>query len=141
MLYVLREEEANKNMEDVMNWRLPDKEELNLMYENLHKKGIGGFTNTFYWSSSEHSAVTAWIQGFYYGHQYYSNKGNKDGGLWVRAVRAFQSDKNYKIGDITETGIIFHVNENIYKECKFKDELEHHTWYESMESFEERGNS
>jgi hypothetical protein len=33
-------------------WRLPTIAELNELYVNLHKKGIGGFSNTTYWSDS-----------------------------------------------------------------------------------------
>ena len=34
------------------DWFLPNSAELNLMMTNLHKKGMGGFTNRAYWSSS-----------------------------------------------------------------------------------------
>jgi hypothetical protein len=34
------------------NWGLPDSGELGLMYENLHLKGMGGFVNEYYWSST-----------------------------------------------------------------------------------------
>ena len=51
-------------------WRLPDKEELNLMYKNLRVKGVGGFDNDYYWSSSEYSSNFAWYQYFGSGYQY-----------------------------------------------------------------------
>jgi len=35
------------------NWRLPNMQELNLMYMNLKQKNIGGFFNETYWSSNE----------------------------------------------------------------------------------------
>lgn len=69
------------------DWFLPSKEELNLMYENLHKKGIGGFADGYYWSSSESSNYNAWLQNFSSGYQY-SNK-SKHLNSRVRAVRAF----------------------------------------------------
>ena len=65
-------------------WRLPTKEELNLMY--LHKNGIGGFVEGFYWSSTEGSTGYAWRQDFNYGYQFSNNKSFTDN--YVRAVRS-----------------------------------------------------
>ena len=65
------------------DWRLPTKEELNLMYEN--RDAIGGFSSSLYWSSSEYSAISAWNQNFYNGFQNYNNKINF---ILVRCVRA-----------------------------------------------------
>jgi hypothetical protein len=64
-------------------WRLPTKDELNLIYEN--KNVVGGFANIYYWSSTEIVGNDAWDQNFNDGGQYYSNKGNPN---YVRAVRA-----------------------------------------------------
>lgn len=33
-------------------WRLPEKEELKVIFEHLHKVGKGNFKNTWYWESS-----------------------------------------------------------------------------------------
>jgi hypothetical protein len=65
------------------NWHLPDIGELDLMYQNLHKKGLGEFSNDNYWSSSVTPYV--YVQNFSNGNQsLYSS------GLFrVRAVRAF----------------------------------------------------
>lgn len=68
------------------DWFLPSKDELNLMYVNLKKTGIGGFASAYYWSSSEYSSNYAWGQYFGSGDQNNANKGNA---LYVRAVRAF----------------------------------------------------
>jgi hypothetical protein len=65
-------------------WRLPYKDELNLLYQN--KVAIGGFANKFYWSSTENVDNLAWIQYFYSGAQDYVNKYAT---LYVRAIRAF----------------------------------------------------
>ena len=65
-------------------WRLPTKEELNAMYEQLHEKGVGGFVYYYYWSSSEYSTSYAWVQLFGSGFQLYSSKYL---GRCVRAVR------------------------------------------------------
>jgi hypothetical protein len=68
------------------DWYLPSKDELDMMYVNLHMQGFGGFATNFYWSSTEYGNSAAWNQGFYDGLQYANAKGN---GTYVRAVRAF----------------------------------------------------
>ncbi len=68
-------------------WRLPTIEELELMYEKLHKKGIGNFHNDCYWSSSENDAGYACIQRFSRGELDYDY--GKGVACYVRAVRAF----------------------------------------------------
>ena len=68
------------------NWVLPDKEQLNLMYENLKQKWLGGFSDKWYWSSSQGSNGNAWWQNFGDGRQYGDGKSST---LSVRAVRAF----------------------------------------------------
>jgi hypothetical protein len=70
----------------VSGWRLPTKDELNLMYTNLHKQSRGGFASAWYWSSSEGSSSIAWVQDFSDGSQ---GGGSKVGNYHVRAVRAF----------------------------------------------------
>jgi hypothetical protein len=70
------------------DWFLPSKEELDLMYDYLHKKGVGGFADVSYWSSSEDdNYYNAWLQGFGHGGQGNFNKNYSLGR--VRAVRAF----------------------------------------------------
>ena len=52
-------------------WRLPTKEELTILYEN--KDSIGGFADTWYWSSTETDGIySAWIQYFDDGIQFNS---------------------------------------------------------------------
>lgn len=63
-------------------WRLPTKDELNLMY--LYKDRIGGFANNNYWSSKDYQTTFAWFQFFYDGFQDVSVKSNLN---FVRAVR------------------------------------------------------
>ena len=73
------------------DWFLPSRDELNLMYLNLHKANLGGFANgIFWWSSSEDEryANIAWRQSFHNGSQ--SNYDvERDWDYRVRAVRAF----------------------------------------------------
>ncbi len=70
------------------SWFLPSKDELNLMYVNLHKAGKGGFAGDYYWSSSETSgnALKAWIQYFGNGNQYDLDRYIE---YRVRPIRAF----------------------------------------------------
>ncbi|GAB6391076.1 MAG: DUF1566 domain-containing protein [Treponematales bacterium] len=78
------------------DWFLPSKDELNRMYTYLKKKGLGGFSDNWYWSSSESSETHAWNQSFSDGFQGTSNKYygyhlkyNNYADCSVRAVRAF----------------------------------------------------
>jgi hypothetical protein len=83
------------NINGFSDWFLPSKDELNLVYEELHKRSIGGFgqgtnevswMNWFYWSSSQGYTDNAWYQCFASGYQgsNYKNYRNR-----VRAVRCF----------------------------------------------------
>ena len=65
-------------------WRLPTKDELNVMYKN--KNRIGGFADNYYWSSTEYEGNFAWIQNFDDGLQ---TSAGKNYAVYVRAIRAF----------------------------------------------------
>ena len=45
------------NINGFTDWRLPDRDELSFMYLNLKQKGLGGFGNDTYWSSTEERAL------------------------------------------------------------------------------------
>lgn len=64
-------------------WRLPTKNELNMLYKN--RKEIGGFAYNYYWSSTEVDNLDAWFQDFDDGVQYFNYKFTT---FYVRAVRA-----------------------------------------------------
>lgn len=66
------------------DWFLPSKDELNALY--LSKALVGGFTEDFYWTSTEHGEGSAWEQVFNTGAQYNANKNSL---IRVRAVRSF----------------------------------------------------
>jgi hypothetical protein len=69
------------------DWFLPSINELDLIYKNLKEKGLGGFGDDGYWSSSQGSAsYEAWRQIFFGGRQMIDNKRY---GNYVRAVRDF----------------------------------------------------
>ncbi len=83
------------------DWYLPSKEELNLMWKNLHRFGcpnvapdnsdcptaLGGFAAVFYWSSTEFDGSGAWGQYFFNGLQ--TTSLGKNFLERVRAIRAF----------------------------------------------------
>lgn len=71
-------------LEGYSDWYLPSKDELNKLY--LNKVAIGGFENSYYWSSSEIDSYGAWRQLFTNGGQANFLKNYP---YYVRAVRAF----------------------------------------------------
>lgn len=80
----------NYSVDGYNDWFLPSKDELDLMYENLHTASIGNFQNDFYWSSTEDDKDDAWLQDFGSNRdQYYDTKSAVHN---VRAVRAFEKE-------------------------------------------------
>ncbi|MDR1786871.1 MAG: flagellar basal body-associated FliL family protein [Treponema sp.] len=76
------------------DWFLPSWDELNLMYTNLKKKGLGGFSDSDYWSSSEDGNGAAWGQYFDDSAPNFDNDNHhtvefKNDSLLVRAARMF----------------------------------------------------
>ena len=66
------------------DWYLPDKGELNAMYQN--KNSIGGFDNACYWCNDTNGLYAAWYQDFSNGYQ--GNKAHNKSNLYrVRCVR------------------------------------------------------
>jgi hypothetical protein len=68
------------------DWRLPTRDELNLLCKNLRAKNIDNSGDRWHWSSSEYNDGLAWSQRFSGGYQVGNLK--TDTGS-VRAVRAF----------------------------------------------------
>jgi hypothetical protein len=68
------------------DWFLPSWDELDLMYQNLKQKGLGGFSNTWYWSSTKIRDDSSYGQDFGDGTR--DSKDDIITGL-VRCVRAF----------------------------------------------------
>ncbi len=68
------------------DWYLPSRDELSLIYDNLKLKGLGGFSNSNYWSSSEYSSTSSYIQSFSSG---VVGQLAKSSSARVRAIRTF----------------------------------------------------
>jgi hypothetical protein len=82
------------------DWFLPSRDELNLMYKNLHLNNQGGFSTSYsYWSSTEYNSDCAWFLRFTNGFASYCSSytilwgirysGKQVNYYSVRAVRAF----------------------------------------------------
>ncbi len=68
------------------DWFLPSKDELALMYKNLHRTGLIDFGWKYYGSSSyDPNSACFWAQDFYSGDQFLK----EDNFAYIRAVRAF----------------------------------------------------
>lgn len=74
----------NLELNGYSDWFLPSKSELNLLYQQRNL--VGGFSEGYYWCSTEYSVSKAWYIYFPYGPQFYENK---DSVAFVRAIRAF----------------------------------------------------
>jgi len=82
------------------DWFMPSRDELNLMYQNLHLEGYGDFDTSGtpvlnYWTSSvggdqayEESLISCWIQNFADGLQLETSDRSQRN--WVRAIRRFK---------------------------------------------------
>lgn len=120
--------------------RLPTRNELKLMYTQLHLYGIGNFTDKLYWSSSEYILILAWNHNFYNGTQNSEFKSNCD---QVRSVRDFKSTKVYQLRDFGQMGYIFKIRK-LKSGFKYTEALpwdsiheitgEQMSWHEAMES-------
>jgi formylglycine-generating enzyme required for sulfatase activity/TolB-like protein len=69
------------------NWRLPKKDELNLMYTNLGQKKLGDFSGASYWSSSGFLFFYSWVVRFSDGYDGIVTL--RSSTAKARAVRAF----------------------------------------------------
>jgi len=86
---------ASSTLGGYNDWFLPSKNELAAMFWNLHKKGLGGFGNSSYWSSSERCSESEYSAYFYdfsftpSTYQIWDFFELKSVHNYVRAVRAF----------------------------------------------------
>ena len=68
------------NVDGKTGWRLPNKEELNEIYQSKND-----LEEEWYWSSTEGNGDDAWLQTMSNGYQYYHLKNT--GNCYVRAIR------------------------------------------------------
>jgi len=78
---------ASLNYNGFNDWFLPSLHELDLIYRNLKQKDIGGFGNSWYWSSTQNNHLYAYDKNFADGRNSFIN--TKDHPRSIRAVRAF----------------------------------------------------
>ena len=71
------------------DWYLPSKEELDLLYVNLHLQGLGVFNSGAYISSSEWESDDSYHYATYFYNHFYNHYQQKGAASNVRAVRAF----------------------------------------------------
>lgn len=118
-----------------MDWYLPSKEELNLLFNNLSQKGLGNFKENWYWSSTETDGQ-GWEQQFPEGYQQNNGGGNKSNSF-VRAIRLVQLSTK-KIGDHYAGGIIFQIDSlgQHGKVCS-KSDLGSLNWYDAKTQCED----
>jgi hypothetical protein len=69
------------------DWRLPSKDELNLIYINLGTRNIGNLGHSYHWSSTQFNTESAWVQMLIGGSEQGTNY--KRNAVSVRAVRDF----------------------------------------------------
>jgi hypothetical protein len=79
--------QAFRGPNNLTDWFLPSKNELNQLYLRKADSTVEGFLNYYYWSSTEADANYAWSQGFINGYNY--NNRPKLYSYYVRPVRAF----------------------------------------------------
>jgi hypothetical protein len=79
------------NINGMGGWRLPNKDELSFMYLNLKQRGLGGFGNDTYWSSTAENNLLAFTT--------YHNFGN---GFTFVADRVGRGLVSYKVRAIRE---------------------------------------
>lgn len=84
---------SGKTIDGYSDWFIPSRYELNLMYVNLHKKGLGNFRNENYWTSSEYRFESGKVSQYYACFQNFGNgkidEHCRDAYDYIRPARQF----------------------------------------------------
>jgi len=100
------------------DWRLPNRSELDLIYKNLKKNNLGGFSESDYWSSESYSSTssTAWYFDFYYQVERTRDKTNTAG---VRAVRSYPNEPESKANLLIKNQSFTEITDVIWQGVSF----------------------
>jgi hypothetical protein len=79
--------QSSISIEGFTGWRLPSRDELNLIYLNLFKRNIGNITRGIYWAENELEGNMTWVQ--YMGDGYSGTSYKEVDGYIIRLVRDF----------------------------------------------------
>lgn len=92
------------------DWFLPSRNELYEMYLELKAYGVGGFSNDWYFSSSEENASRAYARRF---TDSFEAIWDKTSSLRVRACRRFASTTSYSLRDTGPAGGLIFYKDNL----------------------------
>lgn len=122
------------------DWRIPTKEELNLIYRNLRVAGHI-LDKDYYWSSTSYKNDFAWCQYFGDGGLVETSKYNRKRVCAIRPFKKGVVEKDIKDEDIENSLNKFtkDIFDYIHKEHKFESEIEQEI--RRRLSLEEKGDS
>lgn len=111
---------------EASDWFLPSKDELSAMYTELKAYSVGGFANSYYWSSTE--VNNNYVNLVDFSTSYFASYW-KAGTYYVRACRAFTSTTTYNLRDVGPAGgWIFWKSGNNYLEAAPSDQSASLAW-------------
>ena len=128
--FIEGEKQEDPAPSDFSDWFLVSLDELQAMHDNLHDKGIGGFSNGStpnYWSSSERDSIQGWAFNFDAGG---IGSNVKSISFAVRPARTFTASEGYyELGDQTSSGgWVFYIDGTTYYEAAENDISSDYYW-------------
>jgi len=100
------------------DWRLPTRSELDLMYKNLKRNDLGGFSDKRYWSSETEAGYPdyAWFNQFSTGTENVIGKTETAG---VRAVRSYTNESEHKTKLIIKNESFTEITDVLWQSVNF----------------------